>query len=825
MRIPILFWALLELGRAQSFDPKVFDRLEWRAIGPANMGGRTTDVEGVPGNPNLVYVATGGGGLWKTTNGGVTWTALFEREGTYSIGDIALDPRNPEVVWLGAGEANMRNSVSFGDGVYKSIDGGKTWKHLGLAETEHIARIVLNPLQPEIAYVCAVGHGSGPNPERGVFATWDGGASWRKTLFVDDRHGCSDIDIDPENPNILYAAMWHFDRKPWNHRSGSEEGGLFQSVDGGRTWRKIPGLPKLLGRIGVKVAPSNPRVVYAIAESKEGTLFRSSDRGETFKEVNREREIVARGFYYADLRVDPQNEDRVYAIAGSLQVSIDGGRSFKRISGRTHSDYHALWIDPRDPRRMWQGNDGGIAVSYDRGENWEVVDNIPLGQFYQIHADNRQPFYHLVGGLQDNGTWTGPSRTREPAGILNDDWRLVSFGDGFHATSHPDDPDLFVTESQGGSIMVTNLRTREQQSVSPQARRGFVSELKYRFNWNTPIVPSAHGKNTVFFGGSALFQSRDFGKSWEPISPDLTTNDPEKLKPAGGPVWLDNSTAENHCTIISIGESPARQGLIWAGTDDGNLQVTIDGGRNWSNVVKNVAGLPPYSPVSHVEPSRTGADIAYAAFDRHLLDDFRPLVFKTTDRGQTWTNISGNLPPKAYVQIVREDPKNPNLLYAGTELGLYASWTGGSQWSPLFLKNLPKVAVHDIVIHPRENDLILATHGRSILILDDAAPVQQMTAGIAASEAHLFDIRPALRFATRFTRYGIGDRVYRGPNPPYGALITYYLKEKLDDKAPLKMQILDSNGKPIRELSKLERSQGLHRTHWDLRYEGPKLRT
>jgi hypothetical protein len=814
-------------GRS-TVDATVFERLEWRSIGPAIMGGRTTDIEGVPGKPSLVYVATASGGLWKTTNGGVSWTPIFERQNTISIGDMAIDPNNPDVIWVGTGESNVRNSVSFGDGVYKSTDGGKTWQHVGLKDSERVSRIVINPRNPDIVYVGALGHAFGPNEERGVFMTTDGGQTWQKVLYIDSEHGVADLDIDPTNPNILYAAMWHFERRPWTHHSGSEKGGVYKSVDGGRTWTKLTtGLPKLLGRIGVKVAPSHPQVVYVIAEAKEGTLFRSDDRGETFRQVCKEVNIVSRGFYYADLRVDPVDDNRVYAVASGLFVSIDGGHSFRRISRRTHSDYHALWIDPQDPNRMWQGQDGGFAVSYDRGETWEFVNNVPLGQYYQVYADDRLPFYYLSGGLQDNGTWTGPSRTREPAGIMNDDWRLVSFGDGFHVVNQPGNPDVYLSESQGGDIVRTDYRTREQQAVSPQPRRndgGPAGDIKYRFNWNAPIVLSPHDKNTVYFGGNVVFKSTDFGKTWEAISPDLTTNDSEKEKDAGGPVWIENTSAEYHCTVISLAESPPRAGIIWAGTDDGNLQVTTDGGTTWSNVIRNVTGVPANSPVSHVEPSGTSANVVYVSFDRHMLDDFHPYIFKTTDGGRTWTNITGNLPEKAYVWIVREDPKNPNLLYAGTELGLYGSYTGGTTWMPLGLKNLPTVAVRDIFIHPRENDLILATHGRSLWIFDDATPIQQMSQEVLDSDVYLFDIRSALRYATRFTRYGIGNKVFAGPNPPYGALIAYYLKEKLDEKASVKIQILDSNGKVIRELTDNPKETGVNRVAWDLRYERPKLR-
>lgn len=805
-----------------------FSRLEWRSIGPAIMGGRIADVEGVPGDPNVVYVATASGGLWKTTNGGIKWTPIFERQGTISIGDIALAPNNPDVVWVGTGESNVRNSVSFGDGVYKSTDGGKTWQHMGLRDSERISAVAIHPQNPDVVYIGALGHAFGPNEERGVFMTTDGGKTWTKTLYIDNQHGVADLDMDPTNPNILYAGMWSFERKPWTHRSGSEKGGVFKSIDGGRTWKKLEnGLPKLMGRIAIRTAPSNPNVVYALVEAKDGTLYRSDDRGETFRNVSKQESIVSRGFYYTTVRVNPTNENHVYAVASQLFTSVDGGRSFRSITSRSHIDFHALWIDPKNPKRMWHGQDGGIGVSYDGGESWEAVYNMPLGQFYQVHADNRQPFYHVMGGLQDNGSWTGPSRTREPAGIMNDDWRMVSFGDGFYVINHPDNPELYLSESQGGDIVWTDFRTREQQSVNPWGRGsggGPAAGQKFRWNWNAPIVLSPHEKATVFFGGNVLFKSPDFGKTWEQISPDLTTNDPEKLKDAGGPVAIENTTAEYHSTIITVAESPVQKGQIWVGTDDGNLQVTTDGGKNWSNLTKNVSGLAANSPVSHVEPSRVNADTAYVSFERHMFDDFRPYIYKTTDGGKRWTNISGNLPAKAYVQIVREDPKNTNLLYAGTEIGLFASYDGGKTWLPLNLKNLPNVAIHDIVVHPRENDLILATHGRSIWIFDDASVIQQMTPRILDSSAHLFSVRPGLRYTSRFTRYGIGDKVFTGPNPPGGATITYYLKEKLDDKADFKIQVFDREGKLIQDLERPSREKGLNRIAWNLRLGGPEVR-
>ena len=815
-------------GTPKSPYEEAFSRLEYRSIGPAIMGGRIADVEGVPGDPSVVYVASASGGLWKTTNGGVTWKPIFERQGTLSIGDIALAPSNPEVVWVGTGESNVRNSVSFGDGVYKSTDGGKTWQHMGLKETERVSAIAINPQNPDIVYIGALGHAFGPNDERGVFMTTDGGKTWTKTLYIDNEHGVADLEIDPTNPNILYAGMWSFERKPWTHRSGSEKGGVYKSIDGGRTWNKLTnGLPKLMGRIGVRVAPSNPNVVYVIVESKDGTLYRSDDRGETFKLASKNTDIVSRGFYYTRVRVDPTNENRIFAVASTLYTSVDGGKTFRSITGRTHVDFHALWLDPKNPKRMWHGQDGGVAVTYDGGETWEAVYNIPLGQFYQVHADNRQPFYNVMGGLQDNGSWTGPSRTREPSGIQNDDWRMISFGDGFYVVNNPENPDQYLSESQGGDIVWTDFLTREQQQVNPWGRGsggGPPEGQKYRFNWNSPIVLSPHEKTTVYLAGNVVFRSADFGKTWQQISPDLTTNDPQKLKDAGGPVAFENTGAEYHETIISIAESPVQKGQIWVGTDDGNLQLTTDGGKNWTNLIKNVSGIGANSPVSHVEPSRTNAGTAYVAFERHMFDDFRPYIFKTTDGGKSWTSISGNLPAKAYVQVVREDPKNTNLLYAGTELGLFASYNGGKEWFPLNLKNLPNVAVHDILVHPRENDLILATHGRSIWIFDDASVIQQMTPQILSSNAYLFGVRPALRYASRFTRYGIGDKVFNGPNPPAGALITYYLKDKLDEKATIKLQVFDSAGKLVQDIERPSREKGLNRVSWNLRLGGPEVR-
>jgi photosystem II stability/assembly factor-like uncharacterized protein len=799
-----------------------FDDISWRSIGPATMGGRISDIAGVPGNPAIVYSASGSGGLFRSNNGGVTWEAIFDHQTTISIGALAISPTDPNVVWVGTGESNVRNSVSFGDGVYKSTDGGKSWKNTGLRDTETISRIVIDPSNTNHVLVSAVGHPFGPNEQRGVFVTNDGGATWKKTLYVDDEHGAVGLEIDPANPQIVYAGLWHFDRKPWTYTSGSEKGGVFKSTDGGNTWRKLTnGLPSLLGRIGIKVAPTNSNEVYVIAESKEGTLFRSHNGGETFEKISDERELVGRAYYFTDMRVAPDSAEHIMVLADALLESSDGGRHFRRMSPRIHGDLHALWIDPKDVRRIWQGNDGGLAVTYDGGKTWEQVNNIPLGQFYHVSADERRPFYNVTVGMQDNGAWTGPATTREPGGIFNDDWRMVTPFTGFNSLADAADPDVIISEQPGGALTRINTRTRETQVVSAQPRSyagAPASEMKYRFNWDAPLIRSPHGKQTIYLAGNVIFQSSDFGKSWETISRDLTTNDVSKLGNIGGPISIDNSASETYSTITALAESPVKRNMIWAGTDDGNLQVTQDGGSHWTNVAANLPGLKEHSPISHVEPSNANEAVAYASVDRHMFDDMHPYIFKTQDSGKSWVSISANLPGNAFVWTVKEDPREPKLLYAGTELGLYASFDAGAKWVPLHMKNMPwAIAVRDIVFQPQTNDLLIATHGRSLFVLDDAA----FLAGVGRAKGdELFAVGPALRHAVRATRFGFGDGNFVGPNPDYGAVITFVLTA---DAAQAKVEISDGMGDVIRTLP-LTPHAGVNRVVWDLRYAAEKGR-
>lgn len=815
--------ALVSAGGAQTIDTAALGQLEWRGVGPAQMGGRISAIEGVAGNLRLLYAATGSGGLFKTVNGGITWQAIFDRPETISIGDIAIDPGNSNSVWVGTGEANLRNSVSFGSGMYYSGDGGKDWEHRGLEGTMTIARVALDPRDSRRVFVAAVGHPFGPNPDRGVFFSPDAGRTWQKVLYTDDRHGASDLDIDPSNPDVIFAGLWQFDRKPWRYDSGDTAGGLYKSSDGGKTWKKVTkGLPALMGRIGVKVAPSNPRVVYVVAESRDGSMFRSDDGGESFSAVSNDRSLTARGYYYCDLRVDPKNENRVYVLQGSLMVSGDGGKSFSRIGGTVHGDLQALWIDPVDPARMWQGSDGGLAFTWDGGETWDHVASISLGQFYHVSADDRKPFYSVAGGTQDNGTWTGPSRTREPAGILNDEWRMISGIVGFNVVSDAENPDIVLSQAPGGTLLRTDLRTRDQQNVGPQVRSyaGLTAAaMKYRFTWDTPLVRSPFGKNTFYLAGNVVFQSSDKGQTWEPISHDLTNADRTKMQPSGGPIFTDNSSSEVYGTVTRVSESPAQRGVIWAGTDDGNVQVTHNGGGRWINVAPNIHGIDAGSPVSALETSRRDANTVYVAHDRHMFDDMSPYLFKTTDGGKTWRKITDGLTADAFIWAIREDPKNPDVIYLGTEVGLFVSFNAGARWERFNLKNLPNVAVRDVFVQSGQNDILLATHGRGLWIFDDAAPIQELAAA-SSRAAYLFPIRPALRFSSRATRAGGGDSEFAAPNPPYGAILSYYLRQPVEG---VRFDVIDAAGKIIRTIGgpSNPRESGVHRVAWDLRTTTP----
>lgn len=808
-------------AQVQSVDD-VVRRLPWRSIGPANQAGRVSVIVGIPGEPHTFYVAGANGGIFKTVDGGITYDTLFDTQRVLSIGDIAIAPSNPEIIYVGTGEGNPRNNASFGDGVYRSVDGGKHWTHLGLEDSDRIARIVVDDRNPDVAYVCALGHEWGPNEQRGLFKTTDGGKSWKKVLYLNTQTGCSDVAVHPRNSNVVYAGMYTFLRRPWHFSGGGGATGLFKSVDGGATWTKLTrGLPKgAMDRIGLSIARSNPSIVYMVSEAKgEGELWRTDDAGEHWRVVNRDPNINFRPFYYSDIRVDPNNPDRIFSLSGSLNLSEDGGRTFRRVAADIHGDHQALWIDPANSNRVLSGSDGGFQISLDGGKRFEVINNIAFTQFYHLTYDMQQP-YMVCGGLQDNGHWCGPSRTTLTRGIRKRDWVTVSGGDGFHAVPQLDQPHLVYSAAQGGMIVITNTITGEQRSIHPDPNRigsagDAIADHKYRFNWNAPIVRSPHDPKTLYFGGNVLFRTTSAGQSWDVISPDLTANDKSKQQSSGGPVVVDNTAAEFYNTILAIAPSPVDPNVVWVGADDGRVHVTRDGGKSWTDVGKNIPGLGPDAAIPNIDASRTSAGTAYLAADRHRNDDYAPYAYKTTDFGKTWVRITTGLPRGAWVHVVREDPKNRSLLYAGTELGIFASWDGGARWISI-RGGLPPVPVHDLFVHPRDNDLVIATHGRGAYVLDDATPLQELGRVAAASEL-LFDIRPATRWITWDNDADLGEKEYIAANPPYGALINYHLGSK--PAGDVTITITDRRGQTIRTITNAPQRVGLNQAVWDLRHE------
>ncbi|MGQ0703101.1 MAG: WD40/YVTN/BNR-like repeat-containing protein [Gemmatimonadales bacterium] len=800
--------------------------LKWRWIGPANQAGRIPMMVGVPGDRSTYYVGSAAGGLFKTTNGGVTFEALFDDQSNASIGDLAIAPSNPNILYLGTGEGNPRNSASIGDGVYKSVDGGRTWKKIGLENTEKIPRIRIDPQNPDVVYVCALGRTWGPNPERGLFKSTDGGKTWRKVLYHDDLTGCADVDIDPTNANIVWVGTHRHQRWPWYFTSGGGATGVYKSADGGETWTQLSGkgngrgLPEGdMDRVGVSVHRANPDVVYVVSETKtEGQLWRTEDGGRTWETVNRERNINFRPFYYSDLRADPRNPNVVFSLSGGLYKSQDGGRTFQTVRSDIHGDHQAMWIDPTDPSYILEGSDGGWQVSYDGGRTFEVINTISFAQFYHLNLDLAKP-YNICGGLQDNGHWCGPSRTLSNQGNRKNAWVTISGGDGFFAVPDLAQPHLVYSASQGGNIVLTDTRTGDQRSIHPYPRRvgsagDSLAEHKYRFNWNAAIALNPSDPRTVYFGGNVVFRSRNYGQSWDVISPDLTTNDKKKQGSSGGPIVTDNTAAEFHSTILTIAPSPKDPKVIWVGTDDGYIQVTRDGGTTWTNTVKNIRDLPPNAWISTIDASPHEAGTALVAASHWQTGDYTPYAYLTRDHGQTWTRIAGNLPARGWVHVVRQDPKNPNLLYTGTEFGIYASWNTGRQWHNL-RNGISAAPVRDLLVHPRDNDLVIATHGRGLYILDDLTPLQQLGQAMT-SELTLFDPRPAVRWVMWNSDANLGQKVWRGENPPFGAVFSYFVR---DTVRQLRFTIKDSDGRVVRTLRDSLAVPGVHRQAWDLRYD------
>jgi len=811
-----------------------------RNIGSAAMSGRISAIAGVkdPSGRTLLYIGAASGGVWKSEDGGTIYKPVFDDEPVQSIGAIALDPSNASTVWVGTGEAWTRNSVSIGDGVYKSTDGGNTWANMGLPNSERIAKILVSPKDPNTVFVCAAGKLWSDSADRGVYKTSDGGKTWKLVLAgANLSTGCGSMSLDPADSNVLFASLWDFRRKGWTFRSGGESAtaasasGLFRSADGGVTWKEITDSAnsgfarKPYGRIAVAVAPSKSSRIYAFVESTDSALYVSDDGGATWAQRDKSSWMVWRPFYFANLTVDPKNPDRLFKTDGALIVSDDAGKSFSTVGGFNgmHGDVHDVWIDPTNPQTVLAGDDGGMWYSYNGGTKWWKGGNLPVSQFYHVSIDNADP-YHVYGGLQDNGSWIGD--TSHPGGITNAQWQSVYGGDGFWEFEDPADDNYVYAEAQGGFAGRVNRHTFETRDIHPLlGDADLVKYKKLRFNWNTPIAISPNERGTIYIGSQFLFRSRDHGQSWTRISPDLTSNDPEhqKQEESGG-VTIDNSAAEMYETIFSISESPKDGKIIWAGTDDGRLQLTQDGGEHWHDVIGNVPGLPKGAWVNWVESSRFDAATAYAAFDLHTFGDVRPYVYRTRDFGKTWTALSSPADPKTvrgYAHVIKEDLQSPNLLFLGTEFGLYISIDGGERWAQFKGGRLPDVAVRDLVIQPRENDLVLATHGRGIWIVDDITPLRALSGDLLGKQFGVVPSRPAVQRLRTNGGDPTGAAVFIGDNPPDGAAISYYQRSR-HLYGRLKIEILDANGKVIADLPASKRP-GLNRIVWNMLEKPPHV--
>jgi photosystem II stability/assembly factor-like uncharacterized protein len=823
-----------QVGRPQ-YDEKLFGGMRWRNVGPFR-GGRVLAVTGVTGEPNVYYFGAVAGGVWKSTNGGRMWKPVFDQQGTSSIGSIAVADSDHNVIYVGTGEACIRGNISYGDGVYKSLDGGQHWQNLGLKDTRHIGAVIIHPKNPDIAFVAALGHAYAPNTERGIFRTRDGGKSWEKVLYVDDKSGGIDVVFDPKNPNVLFASTWQVVRTPYSLNSGGPGSGIYKSIDGGTTWKRLEGhgLPSgMWGRSGVTVSGGDSSRVYALIEAKEGGIYRSEDAGDTWTRVNEDERYRQRAWYFSHIFADPKSQDTVYVLNTGLFRSRDGGKTFDLLPA-PHGDHHGFWIDPADTDRLINGNDGGATISVDGGKSWTSQDNQPTAQFYHVSADTHFP-YRLYGAQQDNSTVAILNRT-DDGYIGREHWYAVGGGESAYIQPDPRDPNIVYAGAEDGSVMRFDKRTEQQQDVAvwPVDVSGHgAGELKYRFQWTFPLLLSPHDPNTLYAAAQMIFKSNDEGKTWIPISPDLTRNEKSKQLPSGGPITLDITSVEYYDTVFTLAESPVRKDLLWAGTDDGLIHVTQDGGKNWSNVTSK--SWPEWSMISIIEASQFDPNTAYVAIDDHRLDDFRPYIYKTTDLGKSWTRISDGIPDGAFVHAVRQDPKAKNILYAGTELGVYVSFNEGAHWQPLQL-NLPRTPVTDLVV--KENDLAVSTNGRSFWVLDDLSPLRELKPEITNADFILYQPAPVHRL---YFPQDVDKRRPVGENPPNGAIISYYLKA--EPKNEITLEISDQQGKLVRKYSSKEKKNkneqppewpdlekppellptaaGMNRFPWNLRYDTP----
>jgi photosystem II stability/assembly factor-like uncharacterized protein len=819
------------LGAPATAAPLSFGDLHYRWVGPAVMGGRLDAVAGVPGDPHVIYLGHASGGLWKSVDGGLSFASVFETGSSSAVGAIAIDPRDPQRVYIGTGEPFPRNTADYGDGMWRTRDGGKHWTHLGLRRSASIAKIAIDPGNPRIILAAAVGHEFAPGGERGIYRSTDGGDHFTRVLYVNETTAGSDIAFDPHRPNIVYAGTFDFLRRPWTLRSGGPGSGLYKSTDAGKTWRRLTdpalhnGLPQgPVNRVGVSVCRSNPDVVYAYVPVKNGMLYRTENGGKSWSLRNASQDINFRPFYFSQIRCDPANPQKVYAVAGAVLVSTDGGLKFHDAGGG--GDNHDLWIDPKNPSRMLNGSDMGFHYTVDGGKTWNYDDVVPFDQVYRVGYDMDEP-YHIMGGLQDHEVWWGPSEffsTHD--GPSDGDWLDISdWGDGQYAMADPRDSSIVYEDTHFGDLVRANLKTGERRYISPQPIIGFgtaPSTYKYRFNWSAPLLISQFNPDVLYFGGNVLFRSVDRGSTWTEMSPDLTQCDPSQLKASGGPITIDETNAETYCTIYTIGEDAKDPQTVWYGTDNGHINLTRDGGKTWNDVIRNVGGLPLPARVAALSPSQTISGTAYAAFDRHQWNDYRPYAYVTHDYGRTWRSISAGL--ESYVHVVREDPRNAQVLYAGTERGIQISFDGGASWRDLRL-GLPHVPVYDLKIHPRDNDLIVGSHARGFYILDDVTPLQQWTQETAdGAKPALFAPMPAYRYSDGpYHEHGRGAFV--SDNKPYGALVTLYLP-KAPPVAPgkkkpdVRVRVLDAAGRSI-DAFDVPVHAGINRFAWDLQTSPP----
>ena len=796
---------------------ELFGDLKARHIGPALMSGRMTDIELHPTNNKIIYAAAAGGGVWKSGDGGASFTPIFDEQ-IQSIGCIAIDPSKPDQnIWVGTGETWTRNSVSFGDGIYKSTDGGQNWKNMGLPKSDRISSIVVDPKNSDIVWVGVLGALWGDSAERGIYKTIDGGTTWTKTFFVDNKTGCSDLILDKNNPNTMYASFWEFRRTGWSFSSGGTQSALYKSVDAGKTWNKVhKGFPAgKLGRIAVTIAPSNSNILYAVLETEKAEsngLYRSDDAGANWKHLNSDFGLVVRPFYFSRIAVDPKNADIVVKAGLSGSISRDGGKTFKSL-GNMHSDIHDIAFDLNDSNRMYCATDGGVYRSWDGGSTMEMVSNIPTSQFYHVSIDDKTP-YNVYGGLQDNGSWYGP--TKSPGGIENKDWTRIGYGDGFRVIKHPT-KNIIYSEMQGAeNVWRYNTDSEELITIQPLPVKG---EAKLRFNWNAPMEISKKQVDRFYMGSQFVHKSEDMGLSWTKISPDLTTNDLVKQNQENsGGLSKDNSGAEKHCTIFTIAESPVNEKVIWAGTDDGNIQVTQDGGKSWTNVVGNIVGLPKNTWCYHIEASVFGAGIAYAVFEGHTSNDYNAYTYKTSDYGKTWKSII-TADIDGFVKNIQEDFVNENLLFLGTEKGLYITIDGGANWSH-FTNKMPNVAIYYMELNKKTNDLVMATHGRGIIILDDISPLRQINQEVLNKDLHFFDLKAAeIEEQSNFGATAT-ELEFVGNNPASNAQIIYYLKKR-HTLGKMDMEIQDENGKKIANVIP-GKQKGINIVDWYYFMKNPK---